>query len=91
MDPLTPQIGRPHGDVISRQMGDGAVLVDLGTSTIFELNRTGARVWALLEQGVPPGAIAPTLVGEFQVEVEAAAREVDQLLEALTAAGLLRS
>ena len=90
MKPVTSPTGRPHTDVISRQMGDGAVLVHLASNTIFELNRTGARVWDLLAQSVTPVDIARTLAGEFQVEMTVAAREVDQLIEQLSAAGLLR-
>jgi hypothetical protein len=91
MKPVTSRIGRPHTDVIARQMGDGAVLVHLATNTIFELNRTGARVWELLGQGLPSSGIAAILVEEFQVEIDRASREVDDLIERLTAAGLLTS
>jgi hypothetical protein len=89
MKPVTSRIGRPHTDVIARQMGDGAVLVHLATNTIFELNRTGARVWELLGQGVTSSGIAAALVEEFQVEIDRASREVDDLIERLIGAGLL--
>ena len=91
MEPVTPPIGQPHADVIARQLGDGAVLVHLGTNTIFELNRTGARIWDLLIEGLGIDAIAGRLVDEFDVELPMASREVHQLIDRLSATGLLRT
>ena len=39
-------------EVISKRLGETSVLVDVRTTRIFELNRTGTRVWELLPEGV---------------------------------------
>ena len=91
MEPVTSPVGQPHAEVVARHLGDGAVLVHLGTNTIFELNRTGARIWDLLADGRSPDAIAGRLVDEFEVDLDVASREVHQLIGRLLAAGLLRT
>jgi hypothetical protein len=49
---------RPAADVVCRHLNGGAVLIDLETHRIFELNETGARVWDCLRRGesVPQAA-----------------------------------
>ena len=76
-------------DVISRPFGDAAVLVDLETNQIFELNRTGYRIWELLEQPRDRHAIADALQREFNVERTQLEAEVDELLSELRRENLL--
>jgi hypothetical protein len=64
-------------------MGGSAVLVHLESNRIFELNATGARVWSLLEQGVPRDEILTRLQQEFQVSSDDVAATVDDLLASL--------
>jgi hypothetical protein len=70
-------------DVIARPFGDAAVLVDLGTNQIFELNRTGYRIWELLEQHLDRGGIADVLQREFEVDRAQLEAEIDELLAEL--------
>ena len=70
-------------DVISRPFGDAAVLVDLTTNQIFELNRTGYRIWELLEQRLDRATIADALQREFDVERSQLELEIDELLTEL--------
>ena len=74
---------RPKPDVLCRRVGDTAVLVDLKTNQIFELNRTGSRIWELLAQGFDCQAIARCLTEEFTVEPHIAEKEIEELLAAL--------
>lgn len=76
-------------DVVSRPFGDAAVLVDLTTNQIFELNRTGYRIWELLEQRLDRNAIADALQREFDVERTQLEQEVDELLTELRRENLL--
>lgn len=80
---------RRKRDVISRPFGDAAVLVDLTTNQIFELNRTGYRIWELLEHGLDRAAIADTLQREFNVERSQLEIEIDELLAELRRENLL--
>ena len=64
-------------------MGDVAVLVDLATNNVFELNRTGRRVWEMLAEGAGRNAIRDRLEEEFTAESGQIENEVDALLTAL--------
>lgn len=76
-------------DVISRPFGDAAVLVDLATNQIFELNRTGYRIWELLEHTPDRRAIADVLEREFNVQRTQLESEVDELLQELRRENLI--
>ena len=76
-------------DVISRPFGDAAVLVDLTTNQIFELNRTGYRIWELLDERLDRAAITEVLQREFTVERSQLELEVDELLNELRRENLL--
>jgi len=80
---------RPNSDVVAKRLGQAAILVDVPTNRIFELNETGTRVWELLDQGVDPGGIVHHLVNEFEVDEERATTEVEDLISHLRTEGLL--
>ena len=80
---------RPKSDVLCRRVGETAVLVDLTTNQIFELNRTGYRIWELLEEGVDRDGIGPRLQEEFVVEPQMVEQEIEELLTALQAQQLI--
>ena len=72
-----------------RRLADGAVVVDLRTSKIFELNETGARIWELLVEGLDAETVAQRLTEEFEVEAGIAAAEVQRVMTELSAADLV--
>lgn len=80
---------KPSAEVICRQLGDTAVLVHLGTNEIFELNRTGYRVWQLLSEGLDREGIQLRLAQEFSVDGDRMDREVGDLLSQLSARKLI--
>ncbi|MEW6320213.1 MAG: PqqD family protein [Acidobacteriota bacterium] len=73
---------RPHADVVSRQIEQEAVILDLATGEYFGLNETGARIWELLEAHDEQG-IAVQLAEEFDVSAAEAAEAVRDLLASL--------
>ena len=75
--------------VLARRLPGGAVIVDLQTNEIFELNETSARVWEMLEEGSSPDVILTRLVEEFDVETVQAAAELNSLLADLERRGLI--
>ncbi len=79
----------PKADVVSRRLRDSAVLIDLATNGIFELNGTGSRVWELLHEGLTIEAMVGRLHEEFGVEPARATAEVEALLTSLRLAGLV--
>jgi hypothetical protein len=82
---------RPQPDIVSRRLDDQTVLVNLRTNRIFELNRTGARLWELLGEGSSESQIVERLLAEFEVPQEQLEREVRALLDSLLDEGLISS
>jgi len=76
-------------DVLAKAVGTETVLVHLKTNRIYELNRTAARLWALLDQGLTPTEIEQTLVREFSVSPDIVRREMEALIEELVDERLL--
>jgi hypothetical protein len=79
----------PSPEVVSRRLGEGAVLVHLSTNKIFELNDTGARIWQLIMERATERRIVESLVSEFHVTAEQATLELLALVEKLRSEGLL--
>jgi hypothetical protein len=86
--PLSSRVN-PAPGVVAREMPDGAVLVHLGSNRIFELNVTGSRIWTLIESGRTGEEIVRDLTAEFDVDADAASREVAALTARLAEAGLV--
>ena len=80
---------RPSSGVVAREMNGSAVLVHLETNRIYELNQTGARVWAMLEAGLDRPAISARVAEEFGVSGSQADRDIDDLLAELAREGLI--
>ena len=80
---------RPNQGIIAKRLDEVAVLVDVSTNRIFELNHTGARVWELMGEGFDKQQIVHHLVHEFDADLPIVASEVDNLLEQLRMEGLL--
>jgi Coenzyme PQQ synthesis protein D (PqqD) len=76
--------------VVGQRLGDEVVLVSLETNRIFELNRTGARFWELLQSENDRRRIEAQLLEEFEVTEEELSAEVDRLIKSLNDEELVR-
>jgi hypothetical protein len=90
-EPGTPMPSRLRHDaqVVSSRLGDGGVLVHLRTNRIFELNATGFRIWELIGEGHDLPAVQRRLHEEFSVPADRLQQELENLVGALLAEGLL--
>ena len=79
----------PHPDVVFQNVQDDVVLVHLGTSAIYALNRTGARFWELLTAGRSRTDVVRILAEEFATDAAVVEREIDEMIHALKTAGLV--
>jgi hypothetical protein len=70
-------------DVVSRRVEDLVVIVHLRTDRIYELNRTGGRLWELLEEGSTYGEALRALQDEFEVDREKVEREAENFVDML--------
>jgi len=87
--PKSQEMLRPRSGVVAREINDTAVLVHLETNLIYELNATGARVWALLQEGHDRSTICERLGTEFGAPAGEIEEAVDALLADLTREGLI--
>jgi len=72
-----------------RRVDEETIILDLNSSVYYSLNDTGSFIWEKLGEGAVPALIAGALSEEFDVKPEAAARDVDQLVERLRKEELL--
>lgn len=80
---------RMNPAVTSQRIGDDAVLIDLRTNEIYEMNLTAARMWQLLGEGVEVDEIERRLEAEFEIETEELHRQIDSFLATLLDAKLV--
>lgn len=77
-------------DVISRRIGDEIVLVNLETDRIYTLNRTGARLWELIEAGHNNDQIERQMLKEFAVDESELSAEIQKITDEMQAEELIR-
>lgn len=75
--------------VMSRQVGDEAVILDLSSGTYFGLDPIGARVWQLLADGANLPQVVTTLLAEYEVAQEQLQQDVQALVDDLVTRGLV--
>jgi hypothetical protein len=77
--------------VISRQLGDEFVLLDLASGNYYGLDAVGARIWQLFVEGKSPQEVEARLRAEYEVTRETLRTDFERLLGDLIAKGLLIS
>ena len=80
---------RPTPDALFATLSDGAVVLDIQTKKYFSLNETGARVWALIREGLDIEGIISALLTEYDVTRESAEQAVTSLVESLAGEKLI--
>jgi hypothetical protein len=80
---------QPSRDAVAKRLEDEVVLVQLGTNQIYKLNRTGARLWELLEQSHDLESAREQMLLEFDVGEEPLRDEIRVLVNDLVEKGLL--
>lgn len=76
-------------DALTTRVGDEIVLVDLRTDRIYSLNRTAARAWELVCEGLDRTEVERRMLAEFAVTEGELAEAIDELVASLTREGLL--
>lgn len=69
---------------------DGGVLLDLDSGVVFSLNAVGARVCAMLQQGLTLDSILESLADEFRVPRQQLLSDIATFLLQLESRGLVR-
>ena len=82
----------PNPDVVHTTLADGqAVLLHMQTHKYYSLNKTGSRVWTLIESGDSVQQISEKIANDFGIDTERATADVSSLIEALKSAGLVNA
>ena len=76
-------------DVIGEVLDGEAVLLHLKTGQYYTLNRSGTRIWQLIEQHGTLERVKSALCSEFDVTGDTAQSDIAELVARLESKGLL--
>lgn len=76
-------------DQVSTLLQGEVVILNVKSGKYYNLNPVGSRIWELIEQPASILSIVDAIAGEYDVERERCAADVDNMLRAMHAAGLV--
>ena len=77
--------------VVSAELDDEAVLLNVETGVYFGLDAIGTRIWELLKRGASEDEIVQLLLDEYDVELSELQPDVARFLDLLVEKGLIQS
>jgi Coenzyme PQQ synthesis protein D (PqqD) len=80
----------PNPEVVAKRLDDELVVVHLGTNLIYNLNRSAARLWELLESGRGLEEAKEQLIEEFDVSMEQLELDISATLTSLVENQLIK-
>jgi hypothetical protein len=80
-------VASPHQ--VSCPLGEESAILNLSNTIYYGLNPVGTRVWNLLQKPRSIGELRDALVDEYDVEAERCERDLLELLEKMSAEGLI--
>ena len=83
------RIGR-RDSVVSADVADDAILLDIDSGYFFQLNRTAARIWSLLETPQTFGQLCATLQQEYAMAPATCQSDVGEFVADLSARGVVQ-
>lgn len=75
------------GHLVADAAGE-VVILHRDKGTYYGLNEVGRRLWGLIQERASLGALVTAIAGEYAVDREVAARDVERLMLELIAEGL---
>jgi hypothetical protein len=75
--------------VMTRQLGEDIVVLDLSTGTYFGMDAVGARIWQLMSEGLSLAEICTQMLAEYDVTNDAMERDILELADTLFAQKLI--
>jgi hypothetical protein len=81
-------------DCVSREIAGEVIVVPIrghvgDLDSVYTLNELGARIWRMLDGQTSVARIAETVAAEYEVTADAAAKDAEEFLGTLEAAGLI--
>lgn len=80
---------RRKAAVVGADVADDAILLDIDSGYFFQLNRTGAKIWAFVEAPQTMGALRAHMAARYKVDVEECRRDVTEFVADLIERGVL--
>ena len=77
-------------EVLFQEVSGEIVLLDLASESYFGLDEIGARIWTLLNEEKSVRQIVEVLLEEYEVDRARLEGDVNELLENLLEAGLIK-
>ena len=75
---------------ISSQFEDRVMIMNIDTGTYYEIDKSAARIWDLLEQPKSFGELCDTLCETYEVGREQCGSETSHFIEEMKGLGLLK-
>lgn len=75
--------------VMTREMGDETVILDLSSGTYFSLNPVGTRFWQLAREGRTFSQACEVIETEYEVKREQLEADLQRLADELVGRGLM--
>lgn len=80
---------RRKAAVVGADVADDAILLDIDTGYFFQLNVTGAKIWAFVEQPQTLGALTDHMAASYKVDGETCRSDVAEFVADLIDRGVL--
>lgn len=80
---------RRKAAVVGADVADDAILLDIDSGYFFQLNRTGAKIWAFVEEPQTLGALTDHMAASYKVDVETCRSDVTEFVADLIDRGVL--
>ena len=77
-------------DVLFQEVNREMVLLDLRSESYFGLDETGTRIWQLLQSGLTLPDVIEQMLEEFDVQRTTLESDLNELMDRLLDAGLVR-
>ena len=80
---------RKNSHIVTTELEDGAILLNLNTKYYYNLNETGLSIWQILDESGDPETITTRLTGMYDIDGKLASIYLDELLEDMEKEGLI--
>jgi hypothetical protein len=77
------------GDQVSTDLAGEVVILGLKSGGYYGLNSVGARIWSLIQEPRRLADIRRAILEEYEVDGDRCERDLQELLQQLTAEGLI--
>ena len=78
-------------ELVAADMASEAVLLDIDSGNFYQLNATGARIWALVDEPRSLSSLCEALAGDFAVDAATCEADVTGFVANLVDIGLLKA